>query len=128
MNRDGKNVQKLTPDAMQAGDANWSPDGKRITFIDNFCPCPFASDVFVMNADGSGATQLTSNFGNNLEPGFSPDGRRIVFANFAQITATNCCGPGDVVVMSSVDGSGKTNLTNSPTVDDETPEWGPAGH
>ncbi len=125
MNRDGSAVSKLTPDAMQAGDSNWSPDGSKITLINNFCICAFNSDVFTMNADGTGVTQLTSNYGTSLEPEYSPDGTKIAFANFAPVSSTSCCGPGDIVVMNSADGSGKTNLNNSPTIDDETPGWGP---
>jgi Tol biopolymer transport system component len=121
MDTDGSNVVKLTPDSMQAGNANWSPDGARITFVDNFCSCPLNSQVFVMSSDGTGITQLTT-AANALEPGFSPDGTKITFSLFADFTFP----PGDVYVMSSTDGSGLTNLTNSPGIDDEVPDWGKA--
>jgi Tol biopolymer transport system component len=126
MNTDGTNVQQLTVDSMQAGDSNWSPDGAKITFVDNFCICPFNSDVFTMNADGSGVTQLTSNFGNDLEPMYSPDGTEITFAHFANLPNGDISPNGDVLVVNSGDGSGVTNLTRSPNIDDETPDWGRA--
>jgi len=113
-------------DSLNAGDANWSPDGSKVAFVNNFCICAFNSDVFTMSADGTNITQLTSDYGNNLEPGYSPDGTEIIFAHFAPVSSTVCCGPADIIVMNAADGSGKTNLTNTPTIDDETPDWGPA--
>jgi hypothetical protein len=119
MDVNGSDVVQLTPDSLNAGDANWSRDGSRITFVDNFCICPLDSHIWVMNADGTGMKQLTT-AGNCLEPTFSPDGTKIAFSLFADFTFP----PGDVYEMSSTDGSGLTNLTNSPGIDDEVPDWG----
>src|SRR5579859_3376973 len=126
MNLDGADVQQLTPDSLNAGDANWSPDGSKVAFVNNFCICALNSDVLTKCADGTNITQLTRDYGNNLEPGYSPDGTEIIFAHFAPVSSTVCCGPADIIVMNAADGSGKTNLTNTPTIDDETPDWGPA--
>jgi len=101
MDLNGSHVRGLTPESItDAGDANWSPDGSKLTFLDNFGPIPFNSDVFTMNTDGTDLTQLTSDFGNNLVPEYSPDGTEIVLGNFAPVTSTECCGPGDTASAS----------------------------
>jgi Tol biopolymer transport system component len=128
MTCDGKPTPTLlTSPRMQAAWPDWSPDGTKIVFSNNGCNgCP-PSDIFVMNAaDGSGVTRLTHvrKSGNYLQPHWSPDGRMIVFTN-APIASDGTLLPGDIYTMNA-DGTGIMNLTNSPTVNDETPAWGTA--
>jgi Tol biopolymer transport system component len=116
-------VSKLTPDSLRAGEPNWSPDGTRIAFSNNFYPCATGrsdcrSDVFVMDADGTSITQLTQGFRNNGTPSWSPQGDRIVFthSNSAQFQ------PQQIYVMNA-DGTGITRLT--PARDNSFgPAWG----
>jgi dipeptidyl aminopeptidase/acylaminoacyl peptidase len=65
-----------------------------------------------MNADGSEQKRLVNV--NGFFPDWSPDGKKIAFNYF-----------GDIYTINS-DGSGMTNLTNSPVVD-EHPAWSPDG-
>ena len=87
------------------------------------------AEVYVMNADGSGAVNLTNHpfqdgffqyFGSVYgRPAWSPDGSKIAFVS-------NRDGEkGEIYVMNS-DGSGQTNLTNSPH-HDMFPDWSPDG-
>lgn len=122
MKPDGTNIRKLTDDSLQAGFPDWSPSPGRIVFVDNSCgDCP-ASDVFVMNPSGGNIRQLTDNFGNNLFPHYSPDGRKITF--------THEDGPPfsfddeDIYTMNA-DGTGRVNLTNTPTADEFGSDWQP---
>ena len=119
MSPEGSNVQKLTPDSMRAGVAAWSPDGSRLIFSDNFCAAT-ESDLFVMNADGSGIVQVTDSPENELSKSWSPSGDKVV-ADFSTLTG-NALHKGDIAVI-TVAGGATTNLTNTPGIQDEHPEW-----
>ena len=59
----------------------WSPDGKRIAFVQGIADVSgnIVGNLFIANADGSGARQVT-NLPPHMYPGrpcFSPDGTRI---------------------------------------------------
>ena len=70
--------------------------------------------IYTMNTDGSGQVPLTTNRFDTA-PEWSADGSRIVFES-----------EGDIFIMNA-DGTGRTNLTNSPTIDDGSPTWSPDG-
>jgi Tol biopolymer transport system component len=84
MHSDGSHLRKLTPDNLQAGMGDWSPDGSLIVFGNNACgSCP-STDVFLMNTSGHDLRRLTDQMklpGNNAFPKWSPDGRKIVFTH-----------------------------------------------
>jgi Tol biopolymer transport system component len=122
MTTNGTAIHQVTPNSMQAGGPDWSPNGTKILFGNNSCSTCANSDLFVMDANGQNVTQLTSNFGNNFSAKWSPDGTKIVFGHNDPATA-----PPDIWVMNA-DGTGRTDLTNSPTVDDFAPDWGSLGH
>jgi Tol biopolymer transport system component len=71
----------LTPPAREGFAANWSPNGKQITFTSNCCR--FNSNVYVMHPDGTGIRRLTDTaFPNNdFESAYAPGGDRIAFAS-----------------------------------------------
>src|SRR5262249_44595685 len=105
-------------------DPDYSPDGTKIAFTNNFClagknkPKDCRSDISVMNADGGSVTQLTSTSGNNQYPSWSPAGDKIVFSH-ANIEGTK---PGQIYAM-NLDGTGLTRITH--TNDDSfVPDWG----
>ena len=60
MNADGSGKRNLTRnpgnDGPRGWGANWSPDGRKITFVSDR---DGAYEVYVMNADGSGQRRLT---------------------------------------------------------------------
>jgi Tol biopolymer transport system component len=119
MRADGTKIQQLTPNSLEALEPDWSPDGNKIVFENNTCDvCP-ASDILVMNANGKHVRQLTQSFGNNLHPRWSPDGTKITFQNTLDFSTFIQ----DIYTM-NVDGSGRVNVTASPSADDTAPDWG----
>jgi Tol biopolymer transport system component len=124
---DGSHVVQLTPDWLHAATADWSPDGKRLIFVDNACSTCAQSDIWVINADGSNLTRLTNTPNENeFRPVWSPDGRKIVFSS-APMTAEHPDGdlPADIWVM-RYDGKGRTNITNTPNFNERAADWGPS--
>ncbi len=104
------------PNAWQS-DPDWSPDGRRIAFV-NGAPGPHTA-IDVMNPDGTGVEQLFTGTGNPTEPRWSPDGSRIAFVQqFSGIDP-------DVYVMDA-DGSNVVQLTTNTQVD-VGPSWSPDG-
>jgi Tol biopolymer transport system component len=108
----------------------WSPDGKKLAFtrapaggLDACLGPPFTGcatfGIYVMGADGTGAPQLLSDAAGVDESGprWSPNGKRISFTS-------DRTGDYEVWVVKA-DGTGETNLTNSPTTIDGF-TWPPA--
>jgi Tol biopolymer transport system component len=78
---DGTHLQRLTSFSIHAGDADWSPDGKRIVFEAYPKPDAFG-DVYVVSAKGGRAINLTRNptgQAGSADPVWSPDGRKVLF-------------------------------------------------
>jgi Tol biopolymer transport system component len=91
-----------------------SPDGSKTVFE------IYGGDMYVMNYDGSGLTDL----GKGFRPEWSPDSRYVVY----MITEDD-----GVEILSSdiytikIDGTEKTNLTNTKDVIEMNPDWSPDG-
>ncbi len=63
-------------------DVAWSPDGKRICFVQNRDRLVAAStnnDLWLSNINGGEVAQITTGKGNDLGPRFSPDGKYIAY-------------------------------------------------
>jgi Tol biopolymer transport system component len=108
----------------------WSPDGRKLAFtrapaggLDACLGPPFNGcttfGIYVMRADGTGPPQLLSDAAGAEDSGprWSPNGKRISFTS-------DRTGDYEVWVVNA-DGSGETNLTNSPTTTDGL-SWPPA--
>ena len=93
INLDGTRLRRITPWATHPGDADWSPDGKRIVFETIFEWPDRAASVWVVDADGGHLKQLTLDavqltdpdqpflFEGSYDPVWAPDGRRILFSH-----------------------------------------------
>ncbi len=121
MRSDGRQLHRITPWAMEAGQPDWSPNGKWILFnssTENFDPLP---QLFIIHPDGDGLTRLTHPTGSDasIEPTWSPDGRKILFnrLHFA---------PGvfeSSLWVMNANGTEQTSLPGTPQ--SSNPDWGP---
>lgn len=81
------------------------------------------SDILAMYPDGSGAVELKHNLDHwDMEPALSPDGNQVAFRSVNWIDGAT---EWDIYVM-NLDGTGRTNLTNTPGLDSR-PAWSPDG-
>jgi TolB protein len=84
-NADGRNVHRITPWALRAGDhPDWSPDGTRILFTSNVEGLEsVSSNKYTVRPDGTGLRQLTRATGGStqwMSSSYSPDGKWITLA------------------------------------------------
>ena len=96
------NTTTVVPGTEGAGAPDWSPDGERLVIQ--------KGGVSVVNPDGSNLVQLTA---DGHSPAWSPDGTRIVF------------GRGNDLWVMNADGTGETQLTDTPAVFETSPALQP---
>jgi Tol biopolymer transport system component len=97
------------------GQPDWSSDGSSIAFTKTIDGTP---DLFRVDAAGGTLTRLTSTPSRfEFNPAWSPDGTLIVFAKFSRTEAD------DLWTISSVDGSGATQVTHTPNRGEIQPDW-----
>lgn len=91
-----------------------SPDKSKVVYSTN-------DELVIMNLDGSNKINL----GKGYHPSFSPDGKYIVYHIASDdgyfITSS------DLYVI-DIDGNNKTQLTNTPNLIEEFPDWSPNGN
>ena len=123
---DGGEPTWITDPLPRVGDPSWSPDGTQIAFAGIETGQPPAG-IFVMNADGSSLRSVVAIDGMELSaPDWSPDGQKLVFVGLAGATSEAEPKYSDLFIV-GIDGSGLTNLTESPAINESTPSWSPDG-
>lgn len=123
VNPDGTDVRQLThvPEGSQAGDPDWSPNGRRIAYVSNVSG---DFSVMVMYADGSGKHALVQTAGSDyFTPRWSPDGTQLAVVHCRYLIGypLGC----DIDVLNA-DGTGRRILVGSHVVNKD-PEWSPDG-
>jgi TolB protein len=81
LDADGTDLRRVTPMRLNAGNPDWSPDGRRIVFNSSY-EGQGAVELYTVRPDGSGLRRLRNEPRNSFafEPVWSPNGRRIAFA------------------------------------------------
>jgi Tol biopolymer transport system component len=69
VNADGSNLQRLTDNAGDDTDPDWSPDGTRIVFVSNR---DGNDELYLMSADGRDPRRLTYEKANDWQPAWRP--------------------------------------------------------
>ncbi|NTU84027.1 MAG: hypothetical protein HGA45_32425 [Chloroflexales bacterium] len=112
MSADGGEPTRLTSDPAADEAPAWSPDGGKIAFQSNR---EGRYEIFLMDASGNGQRNLSRDGDDDMQPAWSPDSKYIAFMS-------NREGNEEIYVMNANDGSGQTNLNNSPA-DERLPAW-----
>ncbi|MDQ3644967.1 MAG: hypothetical protein M3356_05600, partial [Actinomycetota bacterium] len=119
INADGSGGEtKLTdtPDRREQH-PNFSPDGTRIVFDDNFHNPEASGFIYSMKLDGSDVTQLTNRTDKHGLPSYSPDGTKITFTAGQDFLSM------DIWTMDA-DGSNQRRITTDEAFDIQS-NWQP---
>lgn len=114
MNSDGSNRVRFPH---EAGSPSLSPTGEKICF--------HWADLCVANLDGTGVVVLADEGYADAEC-WSPDGSEIVFSVASDEDHWGNFNRAELFVA-KVDGSGTTQLTNTPEILEDLPSWSPDG-
>jgi Tol biopolymer transport system component len=130
VNTNGTGLRRITPAGFEnlSSTGNWSPQGNEIVFSVHLTP-DVHSSIWVVHADGTGLhevnVQPTADCGGLdadrsaqgcNQPVWSPDGTKIAF-----IRSFHNTDDGEIYTV-NLDGTGLTQVTNSPGVDGL--DWG----
>jgi len=117
LEKEGRELTRLTTDPAEDFGASWSPDGRRIAYTSKR---DGHAEVYVANADGTEPRRLTHHVTDrSLNPSWSPDGRYLTYY------LEKGDGQDQIHVMNA-DGSGDLNVTNN-TFNNVFPGWTPDG-
>jgi len=116
MKMDGSDQLQLTFPPMKVCLPRWSPDGKRIAFMD--WPAAGHSRIYTIPADGGAPEALTSGEPNVADPNWSPDGTSLVlsYGNFV---------PDSSIEVLNLQTRNVTQLPGSKGI--YSPRWSPDG-
>jgi Tol biopolymer transport system component len=121
---DGGGLKQLTPWGNGAGDADWSPSGKKLVFEanpNNRC----YGDVYTVDSDGQHLKNITDNRcdGGIADPVWSPNGHKILFSQAREFSG----GFGFGLATMNPDGSARhfilPNPTTNPDKEMHQPDW-----
>jgi TolB protein len=130
---DGSDLRQITPWGIHGGDADWSPDGKKLVFAGQPTHIGNIGDVQVVDADGKHLAALTNDHGltgigqessvwyeESFNAVWSPDGTKILFAHWS-FNADQ----GFVAGLQTInpDGSGRAWVSDT-RAEEHQPEWG----
>lgn len=119
-NGDASGATRLTNNAFSEYFPTWSPNGHEIAFESNegytAVNVRTLRKLYIMNDDGSDRRYLTT----GTSATWSPNGQQLAFHDASLIP-----GDSDIFVINA-DGTGRTNLTNSPGYDGDA-DWSPNG-
>ncbi len=130
MDKNGRNVKRLTSELGYDGGPFWSYDGKLIAYrahhpqteseksdyislLKENMIRPSKLDIWVMNPDGSNKRRVTNNGKANFAPFFFPNNKRIIFSS----NIDDSRGRNFDLYMINVDGSGLERITFNDTFD-----------
>lgn len=78
LNKDDKNIHRLTSDHARESQPTWAPDGRFLAYTYN---SDGNSDIYVINTTTKEHRQLTHNFVDDYFPAWSPDNKWIAFVS-----------------------------------------------
>jgi Tol biopolymer transport system component len=119
MSLDGSNLKQLTTMKDGACQPDWSPDGRKLIFIN---PCPSFTEsysnttIFELEPETGALNTLTRVPGGDFDPAYSPDGRKIAFTSLQS-------GPSGVFIMDT-DGQNRVRLSKAGAKEAQ-PRWSP---
>ena len=84
LDADGSGLHRVTPVRLNAGNPDWSPDGKRIVFNSSY-EAQGAVEIYTVRPDGSGLKRVRKERKDSysFDPVWSPDGGRLAFVHGA---------------------------------------------
>lgn len=126
VNGDGTGLVNITQGlGGTESDPAWSPNGSQLVF--DGC-APGCSSIYVINVDGSGLHKLAGPAFTDevryVAPKWSPDGTKIAFLGWRWDGVKNL--PFDIYTINP-DGTGLTDITNTPSFDEQSLDWSPDG-